>query len=101
MVKAAYSSGKPTLAVGAGNVPCYVNKSKANDIAEVAEQIVVSKSFDYGTACVSEQAVVVDKEIARELRNELKLKGAYFCTPAESDRLAKVIFLGKQRMNPD
>ena len=101
MVKAAYSSGKPTLAVGAGNVPCYVNKSKANDIAEVAEQIIVSKSFDYGTACVSEQAVVVDKEIARELRNELKLKGAYFCTPAESDRLAKVIFLGKQRMNPD
>ena len=101
MVKAAYSSGKPTLAVGAGNVPCYVNKSKVNDIAEVAEQIVVSKSFDYGTACVSEQAVVVDKEIARELRNELKLKGAYFCTSAESDRLAKVIFLGKQRMNPD
>ena len=101
MVKAAYSSGKPTLAVGAGNVPCYVNKSKANDIAEVAEQIIVSKSFDYGTACVSEQAVVVDKEIARELRNELKLKGAYFCTPAESDRLANVIFLGKQRMNPD
>lgn len=101
MVKAAYSSGKPTLAVGAGNVPCYVNKSKANDITEVAEQIVVSKSFDYGTACVSEQAVVVDKEIARELRNELKLKGAYFCTSAESDRLAKVIFLGKQRMNPD
>ena len=101
MVKAAYSSGKPTLAVGAGNVPCYVNKSKANDIAEVAEQIIVSKSFDYGTACVSEQAVVVDKEIARELRNELKLNGAYFCTPAESDRLANVIFLGKQRMNPD
>ncbi|WP_298846422.1 aldehyde dehydrogenase family protein [uncultured Ruegeria sp.] len=101
MVKAAYSSGKPTLAVGAGNVPCYVHKSKARDLAEVAEMIVTSKSFDYGTACVSEQAVVVDPEIARDLRHELKLKGAYFCTPAEADRLAKVIFKGAQAMDPD
>ena len=101
MVKAAYSSGKPTLAVGAGNVPCYVHKSKMGEIAEVAEQIVTSKCFDYGTACVSEQAVVADHEIARELRHELKLKGAYFCTPAEAERLAKVIFLEKQAMNPN
>ncbi|MBO9451312.1 aldehyde dehydrogenase family protein [Tropicibacter sp. R16_0] len=101
MVKAAYSSGKPTLAVGAGNVPCYVHKSKARDLAEVAEMIVTSKSFDYGTACVSEQAVVADPEIARDLRHELKLKGAYFCTPAEADRLAGVIFKGAQAMDPD
>jgi len=100
MVKAAYSSGKPTLAVGAGNVPVYVHKSKAHEIGEVAEQIITSKSFDYGTACVSEQAVVADREIARELRQEMKLRGAYFCTPAEADRLAKVIFTGKQAMNP-
>ena len=101
MVKAAYSSGKPTLAVGAGNVPCYVHKSKARDLGEVAEMIVTSKSFDYGTACVSEQAVVADPEIARDLRHELKLKGAYFCTPAEADRLAKVIFKGVQAMDPE
>ncbi|HCW84081.1 MAG TPA: recombinase, partial [Rhodobacteraceae bacterium] len=101
MVKAAYSSGKPTLAVGAGNVPVYVHKSKAGDIAEVAEMIVTSKSFDYVTACVSEQAVIADPEIARELRAELKMKGAYFCTPAEAERLAKVIFTGKQAMNPE
>lgn len=101
MVKAAYSSGKPTLAVGAGNVPCYVHKSMAGEIAEVAEMVVTSKSFDYGTACVSEQAVIADPEIARELRLELKLKGAYFCTPAEAARLAKVIFVRKQAMNPD
>ncbi len=101
MVKAAYSSGKPTLAVGAGNVPCYVHKSKARDLAEVAEMIVTSKSFDYGTACVSEQAVVADPEIARDLRHELKLKGAYFCTPAEADRLAGVIFKGVQAMDPE
>ena len=101
MVKAAYSSGKPTLAVGAGNVPCYVHKSKKDDIGEVAEMIVTSKAFDYGTACVSEQAIIADREIARDLRHELKLKGAYFCTPAEADRLAAVIFNGKQAMNPE
>ncbi|WP_171206566.1 aldehyde dehydrogenase family protein [Ruegeria sp. HKCCA0235A] len=101
MVKAAYSSGKPTLAVGAGNVPCYVHKSKARDLSEVAEMIVTSKSFDYGTACVSEQAVVADPEIARDLRHELKLKGAYFCTLAEADRLARVIFKGVQAMDPE
>ena len=63
--------------------------------------IVTSKSFDYGTACVSEQAVVADPEIARDLRHELKLKGAYFCTPAEADRLAGVIFKGVQTMDPE
>jgi acyl-CoA reductase-like NAD-dependent aldehyde dehydrogenase len=101
MVKAAYSSGKPTLAVGAGNVPCYVHKSKKDDLGEVAEMIITSKCFDYGTACVSEQAVVADPEIARDLRHEMKLRGAYFCTPAEADRLAKVIFRGPQAMDPD
>jgi len=101
MVKAAYSSGKPTLAVGAGNVPCYVHKSKAGEIGEVAEMIVTSKCFDYGTACVSEQAVIADPEIARELRQEMKMRGAYFCTLAESDRLSKVIFTGKQAMNAE
>ncbi len=101
MVKAAYSSGKPTLAVGAGNVPCYVHKSKADDLAEVAEQIITSKCFDYGTACVSEQAVIADKAVARELRHELKLHGGYFCTPAEADRLAGVIFNGPRSMNPE
>jgi acetaldehyde dehydrogenase (acetylating) len=101
MVKAAYSSGKPTLAVGAGNVPCYVHKSKKDDLGEVAEMIITSKCFDYGTACVSEQAVVADPEIARDLRHEMKMRGAYFCSPAEADRLAKVIFRGPQAMDPN
>ncbi len=101
MVKAAYSSGKPTLAVGAGNVPCYVHASKRGDLAEVADMILASKCFDYGTACVSEQAVIADPEIARDLRHEMKLHGAYFCTAAEADRLARVIFKGPQAMDPD
>ena len=100
MVRAAYSSGKPTLAVGAGNVPCYVHASKAGQLAEVAEQIITSKCFDFGTACVSEQAVVADAAITRELRHEMKLAGAYFMTRAEADRLAQVIFQGRQAMDP-
>ena len=92
MVRAAYSSGKPTLAVGPGNVPVYVHDSMANDLDEVAEQIITSKSFDYGTACVAEQAVIADRKVARPLRHEMKLRGAYFCTSAEASRLARVLF---------
>ncbi len=101
MVKAAYSSGKPTLAVGAGNVPCYVHRSKGDRIDESAEMIVRSKSFDYGTACVAEQAVIADSEIARDLRHALKLEGAYFCTAAEADRLGRVIFHPSGRIDPE
>lgn len=101
MVRAAYSSGKPTIAVGAGNVPCYVHRSKANDIGEVAEQILMSKSFDYGTACVSEQAVIADRPIARDLRHEMKLRGAYFCSRGESDRLAALLFTDNLGIHPD
>jgi acyl-CoA reductase-like NAD-dependent aldehyde dehydrogenase len=100
MVKAAYSSGKPTLAVGAGNVPCYVHASMADELDEVAEMIIESKAFDYGTACVSEQAVIADRTIARQLRHELSLKGAYFCTGAESDRLGSVIFTKDRQIHP-
>ncbi len=100
MVKAAYSSGKPTLAVGAGNVPCYVHESMKDELDEVAEMIVESKSFDYGTACVSEQAIIADRSIARQLRHELSLKGAYFCSNAESDRLGAIIFTNDRQIHP-
>ena len=92
MVKAAYSAGKPSLAVGPGNVPVYVHRSVADRVGEVAEQIITSKSFDYGTACVAEQTVIVDQPIARELRREMQSRGAYFCTRQETDRLRPVIF---------
>ncbi|MEJ8570113.1 aldehyde dehydrogenase family protein [Microbaculum marinum] len=101
MVRAAYSSGKPTIAVGAGNVPCYVHASKADEVGEVAEQILTSKCFDYGTACVSEQAVIADRKLARELRQEMKMRGAYFCTPAEANRLAARIFTESNAIHPD
>ena len=95
MVKAAYSSGKPTLAVGAGNVPCFVHASKVAEVAEVAEQIVTSKAFDYGTACVAEQAVIAERAVAATLRDEIKLRGGYFCTADEAARLARVLFNGQ------
>ena len=101
MLRAAYSSGKPTLAVGAGNVPCYVHASMAGKLDEVAEQIVTSKAFDYGTACVSEQSVIADKTIARDLRHELRLASAYFCTSAEAKRLAGIIFSDGGAINGD
>ena len=101
MVRAACSSGKPTLAVGAGNVPVYVHASVADDIGEVAEQILTSKSFDYGTACVAEQAVIADRPIARALRHEMKLRGAYFCTGEEARRLAGVLFARDGSIRPD
>ena len=101
MVRAAYSSGKPTLAVGAGNVPVYVHRSVADDAGEVAEQILTSKSFDYGTACVAEQAVIADRPVARALRHEMKLRGAHFCTGEEARRLAGVLFAGDGSIRPD
>lgn len=100
MVRAAYSSGKPTLAVGPGNVPCYVHQSKRGEIGEVAEQVITSKSFDYGTACISEDSIVADRGIARELRQEMRLRGAYFCTSAEAERLAGVMFRNRA-IDPD
>ncbi len=100
MVKAAYSSGKPTLAVGAGNVPCYVHASTADDLGEVAEKIVMSKAFDYGTACVSEQAVVADRAVAPQLRAEMKMRGGYFCTAQQAERLARVLFDDHNAIDP-
>lgn len=101
MVRAAYSTGKPTLAVGPGNVPVYVHASKADELGEVAEQVLLSKSFDFGTACVSEQAVVVDRAVARQLRHEMGMRGAHFCTREEAARLAGAMFGPGGAVRPD
>ncbi len=92
MVRAAYSSGKPTIAVGPGNVPCYVDRSKADELAEVADAILTSKDFDHGTGCVCEQAIIADRRIAGRLREEMRRHGAYFCTSREAEALAGVLF---------
>jgi len=101
MVRAAYSCGKPTLAVGPGNVPCYVDRSKAADLADVADGILTSKNFDHGTGCVCEQAVVADRPIAARLREELRAHGGYVCTAAESERLGRLLFTPELGIRPE
>jgi acyl-CoA reductase-like NAD-dependent aldehyde dehydrogenase len=71
-----------------------------DSVAEVADQILTSKAFDYGTACASEQAVVVDRAIADLLEAEVRRLGGYFCTGAEADRLAPALFDENQRIRP-
>jgi acetaldehyde dehydrogenase (acetylating) len=93
MVLAAYSSGKPTYAVGPGNSPAWVHRSCA-DLGEAAAGILASKTFDNGTACASEQAVIACTTIADRLREEFTARGAYFCTDAEQEQLSKLLFPG-------
>jgi acetaldehyde dehydrogenase (acetylating) len=92
MVRAAYSSGKPTLAVGPGNVPVYVDRSKRTGLDEVADMIITSKALDNGTACVAEQAVIADRPIADELRRSMRRQGAHLCTSREGEALSRVVF---------
>ena len=88
MVQAAYSSGKPALGVGPGNVPCYIEKSA--HIKRAVADLILSKTFDNGVICASEQALVVDEEISEEVIQELKNQGAYFLTPNEIERLESI-----------
>lgn len=76
MVRAAYSCGKPALGVGAGNVPAYVEKTA--NIRQAAHDIVMSKSFDNGMVCASEQAVIIDKEVYDQFVEEFKSYRTYF-----------------------
>ncbi len=90
MVKAAYSCGKPALGVGAGNVPAYMEKTC--NIRQAVNDIVMSKSFDNGMICASEQAVIIDKEIYDEAVAEFKSFGVYFVSPSEKKKLEKYMF---------
>lgn len=89
MVKAAYSTGKPALGVGSGNVPSYIEKSA--NIKQAVNDVLLSKAFDNGMICASEQAIIVDKEIYNDVVKELKAQHAYVATPAEVNRLTDVV----------
>ncbi|WP_374719069.1 acetaldehyde dehydrogenase (acetylating) [Parageobacillus toebii] len=91
MVKAAYSSGKPAYGVGPGNVPVYIHESA--DIAKTVQLIIQSKTFDYGTICASEQALVVDQSIKERVISEFKKQGAYFLNEEEKQKVASVIMV--------
>ena len=90
MVKAAYSSGKPALGVGPGNVPCFIDKSAK--LRRAATDLVMSKSFDNGMICASEQAVIVEKEISKDFEKEMKSLNCYFVNEEEKSKLVSVMF---------
>ncbi|MEZ4491445.1 MAG: bifunctional acetaldehyde-CoA/alcohol dehydrogenase [Cyanobacteriota/Melainabacteria group bacterium] len=89
MVKAAYSSGKPALGVGSGNTPVYVHKSAK--VSSTAMDIIISKTFDNGTECPSEQSLVIDREVAEPLLSEFKRLGCYICSDEEVEKVTSVV----------
>lgn len=89
MVKAAYSSGKPALGVGSGNTPVYVHSSA--NVPSAAMEIIISKTFDNGTECPSEQTLIIDRAISDEIMAEFKRNGCYICTPDEVKMVADAV----------
>ena len=87
MVKSAYSCGKPALGVGPGNVPCYIEKSA--NLRRACHDLILSKTFDNGMICASEQAVIVDKELSKEFERLMTESGCYFTNKDETAKLSK------------
>ncbi len=97
MVRAAYSSGKPAIGVGAGNTPAVLDESC--DIRAAVSSIIHSKTFDNGMICASEQAVVVAKEIYEDVKREFRAQGCYFLSEEEVER-TRVLLFGEGKLNP-
>ena len=91
MVKAAYSSGKPAIGVGAGNGPAYIHKSA--DIPKAVADIIRSKTFDNGMICASEQSVIVHKNVYDAVKKEFADRGCYFLNPEETEKVRKTILI--------
>ena len=107
MVKAAYSCGKPALGVGAGNVPAYI-ETTAN-LRQAVNDVVMSKTFDNGMICASEQAVIIDKEIYDDAKTLFEKYKVHYCNKKEKELLEKYMFgttaysktILEARLNPD
>ena len=91
MVKAAYSSGKPALGVGAGNTPAIIDETA--DILLAVNSIIHSKTFDNGMICASEQSVIVLKPVYDAVREEFEKRGCYFLTDEETEKVRKTIII--------
>jgi len=94
MVKSAYSCGKPALGVGPGNVPCYIDKTAK--LKTSVNDLVLSKSFDNGMICASEQSVIVDKEISKEFEKLMKESGCYFLNSEQTQKLRDSMFIAEK-----
>ncbi len=99
MVKAAYSSGKPAIGVGAGNGPAYIHHSA--DVKKAISCILRSKDFDHGTVCASEQSIVVERKMENAVRQEAQRQGFYFMDTQEAGALAKLLFRPTGALNPE
>ena len=99
MVKAAYSSGKPAIGVGAGNGPAYIHHTA--DVEKAMRCIVESKTFDYGTVCASEQSIIVEKDMEQQVRKAAAAMGCYFMSTEEAGALAKLLFRPSGALNPE
>ena len=99
MVRAAYSSGKPAIGVGAGNGPAYIHHSA--DVEAAVSCILRSKTFDNGTVCASEQSIIVEKDMEQQVKAEAKKQGFYFMNKEEAGRLAKLLFRPTGALNPE
>lgn len=99
MVRAAYSSGKPAIGVGAGNGPAYIHASA--DVPAALRAIARSKSFDYGTVCASEQSIIVEKKMEETVRREAERQGFYFLNTGDAGALAKLLFRPNGTLNPE
>lgn len=99
MVKAAYSSGKPAIGVGAGNGPAYIHHTA--DPERAMECILRSKTFDNGTVCASEQSIIVEKGMEEKVRAAGRKLGFYFMNEEEAGRLAKLLFRPNGTLNPE
>lgn len=97
LVRAAYSSGKPAFGVGPGNVPVFVERTA--DVAKAASDILTGTCFDNGTICASEQAVVADAPIEKELREQFKAQGGHFLNEAEAEAVGKVLLTPQRTLN--
>lgn len=90
MVQAAYSCGKPALGVGPGNVPCFIEKSA--DLHRACTDLMMSKTFDNGMICASEQAVIVEKPLVQDFEAFMKENGCYFLNKKETEQLTQYMF---------
>ena len=99
MVKAAYSSGKPAIGVGAGNGPVYIHHTA--DVKQALACVLRSKTFDNGTVCASEQSIIVEKAMEQKVLEEAKRQGFYLMNSEQAGRLAKLLFKPGGGLSPD
>lgn len=99
MVRAAYSTGKPALGVGPGNVPCFVDKTA--NLKQALTDLILSKSFDNGLVCASEQGLLLHRTLYDEGIAFLRSQGCYFASKAEREKLEKLVIKENGGVNPD